>query len=168
MCKKKHPITGFENCHLHTDYSLLDGTGMVTEYATQAPKINQRFLCITDHGMMGAVPSQIKTCEEHGIHPIFGCEIYINPNQPEVAFGKKTADYIQNSERQVFLYLYPMWGTHSSDSFSLSYLQTSKGCQSYLLTVPFMVKFNINQENHHGKQSCHFFSLVENVRQSLA
>ena len=98
-----HPVTGFEHLHQHSDYSLLDGCGMVSEYAERATKINQKFLCITDHGMMGAVPGQIKVCEEHGIHPIFGCEIYINPNQPEVAFGKKTADYtgdLSESERK--------------------------------------------------------------------
>jgi hypothetical protein len=89
-----HHITGFENCHLHTDFSLLDGTGMVQEYATQAPKINQRFLCVTDHGMMGAVPSQIKACEEHGIHPIFGAELYVHPNQPEILPGQSMPDFV--------------------------------------------------------------------------
>jgi len=79
-----HEICGLENLHVHSDYSLLDGTGTVFEYAARAPKINQKFLCITDHGMMGAIPQQIKACEEHGISPIFGVELYVHPNQPEI------------------------------------------------------------------------------------
>jgi len=73
---------GFEHTHLHTDRSILDGFGMPEEYAERATKINQKYLCITDHGMMAAVPQQIKTCEEHGVCPIFGCEFYYQPDQP--------------------------------------------------------------------------------------
>ena len=91
-----HQVCGFEHLHLHTSFSLLDGCGNVSEYAEQAPKINQRFLCITDHGMMGAVPSQIKACEENGISPIMGCELYIHPNQPEIGIGMKMADYVSD------------------------------------------------------------------------
>ena len=79
----KHEVCGFEHLHLHTDFSLLDGFGKVEEYAARAPEINQQFLCVTDHGMLGAVPRQIKSCEENGIKPIFGCELYVNPMQPE-------------------------------------------------------------------------------------
>ena len=79
----KHEVCGFEHLHLHTDFSLLDGFGKVEEYAARAPEINQQFLCVTDHGMLGAVPRQIKSCEENGIMPIFGCELYVNPLQPE-------------------------------------------------------------------------------------
>lgn len=83
-------ITGFEHLHLHTDFSVLDGYGMVEEYALRAPQINQKFLTISDHGMLGAVPRQIKACEKacekHGkgaLSPIFAAELYVNPLQPE-------------------------------------------------------------------------------------
>lgn len=69
---------GFEHLHLHTDFSLLDGYGQVEEYADRAPQINQQFLCITDHGMMGAIPRQIRACEVVGIQPLFGIELYLN------------------------------------------------------------------------------------------
>lgn len=77
----KHEICGFEHLHLHTDFSLLDGFGTVEEYAKRIPEINQQHLCITDHGMMSAVPTQIRECEKHNIEPIFGCELYVNPLQ---------------------------------------------------------------------------------------
>ena len=87
-------IEGFEHLHLHTDFSLLDGYGMVEEYAKRAPEINQKFLCISDHGAMGAIPRQIRACEESGLSPIFACELYVNPLQPEVKLGEKTGpDY---------------------------------------------------------------------------
>lgn len=73
-------ICGFEHLHLHTDFSLLDGYGMVEEYAQRALQINQRFLTISDHGMLGAVPRQIKACEKacekrgkDALSPIFAC-----------------------------------------------------------------------------------------------
>lgn len=83
-------ITGFEHLHLHTDFSLLDGYGMVEEYAIRAPSINQKFLTVSDHGMMGVIPRQIKACdkinEKKGkdtLNPIFACELYVNHLQPE-------------------------------------------------------------------------------------
>lgn len=77
----KFQVTGFEHLHLHTDFSLLDGIGMVEEYSERASQINQKYLCITDHGMMGAVPRQIRATDKHNLTPIYGCELYCNPLQ---------------------------------------------------------------------------------------
>lgn len=96
---------GFENCHTHSDFSLLDGYGMVEEYAIRLPKINQRFMVITDHGMMAAIPRQIKACEENGLFPIFGCELYLNPLQPEIKSGEKSADFasdLVDEKKEIF------------------------------------------------------------------
>lgn len=77
---KTFEIVGFEHLHLHTDFSLLDGFGLVEEYAQRAPQINQKFLTVSDHGMLGAVPRQIKACErinekkgKDTLSPIFAC-----------------------------------------------------------------------------------------------
>lgn len=80
-------IEGFEHLHLHTDFSLLDGYGTVEEYAKRCKEINQRYLCVSDHGAMGVVPRQIRACENNGINPIFACELYVNPMQPELVGG---------------------------------------------------------------------------------
>src|SRR3989304_3686906 len=90
----KFEICGFENLHVHTDNSLLDGFAFVEEYAQRAPQINQRYLCITDHGMMAAVPSQIKECEANGIEPLFGNELYCNPLQRHFENDKEKTDFI--------------------------------------------------------------------------
>lgn len=70
----------------------MDGYQTCHEAAKRAKEINQNFLCVTDHGSMGAVPRQIQACEEHGREPIFGCELYVQPMQPELKPGEKMAD----------------------------------------------------------------------------
>jgi DNA polymerase III subunit alpha len=88
-------IVGFENLHLHSDFSLLDGYGQVEEYSARAKQINQQFLCVTDHGMMGAIPRQIRACEEHGLEPLHGIELYVNPRQPEINAGQTMSEYVK-------------------------------------------------------------------------
>ena len=68
----------------------MDGFGVVEEYALRAPSINQKFLTISDHGMLGAVPRQIKACDKINdkkgkdtLSPIFAVELYVNSLQPE-------------------------------------------------------------------------------------
>ena len=83
-------IVGFEHLHLHSDLSLLDGFGMAEEYALRAPTINQNFLTISDHGMLGVIPRQVRACEricdkrgKDALSPIFACELYCNSMQPD-------------------------------------------------------------------------------------
>lgn len=66
------------------------------EYSKRAKEINQRFLCVTDHGSMGAVPRQIQACEEHGVEPLFGCELYVQPLQPELKPGEKMTAHTES------------------------------------------------------------------------
>lgn len=91
-------ITGFEHLHLHSHFSLLDGYGLPDEYAQRAKQINQRFLTISDHGVMGAVPRQIKTCEDNKVSPIFACELYVNPLQPELKNGEQSSSFYKELE----------------------------------------------------------------------
>jgi DNA polymerase-3 subunit alpha len=92
----QHPVTGFEHLHRHSDFSLLDGFARVDEYAERMKEINQKYLCITDHGVMGAVPQQIAECERHKLFPLFGCELYVNPMQPKVANRNESAEFRKN------------------------------------------------------------------------
>ena len=88
-------VCGFEHLHLHSHFSLLDGFGKPEEYSERAKQINQQFLCITDHGVMGVIPSQIRACKEHGIHPIFGVELYVNDYQPAIDTPDKYTSYVK-------------------------------------------------------------------------
>ena len=96
----KHEITGFEHTHCHSDLSLLDGFGFVNEYAQRLPKINQRFLVLSEHGNMASVPQQISECEKHGLSPIFACELYIHQKQPFVPFGESTSDIVKDMDSE--------------------------------------------------------------------
>ena len=89
-------IVGFENCHVHSFYSLLDGVGdLYNEYAPHLKKINQQYLVITDHGSMASVPVLINACEKYNLFPIFGIEIYYHPNQPCVSQGETMQQYLK-------------------------------------------------------------------------
>lgn len=70
---KTPSVVGFEQLHNHTDFSTLDGYAQVEEYADRCTQINMDYLCVTDHGMMGVIPRQIRACEKVGIKSIFGC-----------------------------------------------------------------------------------------------
>jgi DNA polymerase-3 subunit alpha len=108
----KVEITGFEHLHLHSDFSVLDGFGSVEEYCVRAPQINQKFLTISDHGMMGAIPRQIRGCEKindkYGkdtLSPIFAVELYMNRLQPEMTEqdeGKKIYSNLTEEEQSEF------------------------------------------------------------------
>jgi DNA polymerase-3 subunit alpha len=70
----------------------LDGIGTVEEYSIRATQINQNFLTVSDHGMLGAIPRQIRACEKicdkfgkDKLSPIFACELYVNRLQPQTS-----------------------------------------------------------------------------------
>lgn len=70
----------FTHLHLHTEYSLLDGSGKIRELVLRAKELGMDSLAITDHGVMYGVIDFYKTCLIEDIKPIIGCEIYVAPN----------------------------------------------------------------------------------------
>ncbi len=70
----------FTHLHVHTEYSLLDGSGKIKEMVRQAKELGMDSLAITDHGVMYGVIDFYKTCLAEGIRPIIGCEVYVAPN----------------------------------------------------------------------------------------
>ncbi len=89
----KFEICGFENIHRHSDRSLQDGFSTVHEYAAYSKEANQKFLCITDHGVMGAVPQQISEAETFDLFPIYGCELYVSQMQPFTTKRSESAEF---------------------------------------------------------------------------
>ena len=72
-------MSEFVHLHLHTQYSLLDGANKITEVVARAADYKQPAIAMTDHGNMhGAVEFYVEA-EKHGIKPIIGCELYVNP-----------------------------------------------------------------------------------------
>ena len=67
----------FTHLHVHTEYSLLDGSGKIREMVAQAKALGCDSLAITDHGAMYGVIDFYRAAKEAGIKPIIGCEIYV-------------------------------------------------------------------------------------------
>lgn len=67
----------FVHLHLHTEYSLLDGSGKVKNMVKKAGELGMKALAITDHGAMYGCVDFYKECKKAGIKPIIGCEIYV-------------------------------------------------------------------------------------------
>ena len=70
----------FTHLHVHTEYSLLDGSGKIKEMVLRTKELGMDSLAITDHGVMYGVIDFYKTCMAEGIKPIIGCEVYVAPN----------------------------------------------------------------------------------------
>ena len=70
----------FTHLHLHTEYSLLDGSGKIKEMVLRAKELGMDSIAITDHGVMYGVIDFYKACLAEGIKPIIGCEVYVAPN----------------------------------------------------------------------------------------
>lgn len=70
----------FTHLHVHTQYSLLDGSAKISELVPRAKELGMDALAITDHGAMYGVIEFYKTCKSHGIKPIIGCEVYVAPD----------------------------------------------------------------------------------------
>ena len=70
---------GFTHLHVHTEYSLLDGSGKIGEMVKRAKELGMKHLAITDHGVMYGVINFYKSCRDEGINPVIGCEVYVAP-----------------------------------------------------------------------------------------
>ena len=69
----------FTHLHVHTEYSLLDGSSKIGEITKRAKELGMDSLAITDHGVMYGVIDFYKAAKEAGIKPILGCEVYVAP-----------------------------------------------------------------------------------------
>nr|MCR5691048.1 PHP domain-containing protein [Eubacterium sp.] len=69
----------FTHLHVHTEYSLLDGSSKISEIVKRAKELGMDSLAITDHGVMYGVIDFYRAAREVGIKPIIGCEIYVAP-----------------------------------------------------------------------------------------
>ncbi|HBD65629.1 MAG TPA: DNA polymerase III subunit alpha [Eubacterium sp.] len=69
----------FTHLHVHTEYSLLDGSSKIKEITKRAAELGMDSLAITDHGVMYGVIDFYKAAKEAGIKPVLGCEVYVAP-----------------------------------------------------------------------------------------
>ena len=69
----------FTHLHVHTEYSLLDGSSKIKELPARAKELGMDSLAITDHGVMYGVIDFYRACKAAEIKPIIGCEVYVAP-----------------------------------------------------------------------------------------
>ena len=89
----------FTHLHVHTEYSLLDGSNKIKEYVKRLKDLGMNAGAITDHGVMYGVIDFYKACRDAGINPVIGCEVYVSPGS---RFEKEAA---QTDDRYYHLVL---------------------------------------------------------------
>lgn len=82
----------FTHLHLHTGYSLLDGSSKIPELVRRVKELGMDACAITDHGVMYGVIEFYKTCKAEGIKPIIGCEVYVAPGSRFEKGKEKSAE----------------------------------------------------------------------------
>ena len=83
----------FTHLHVHTEYSLLDGSNKIKEYVARVKELGMDSAAITDHGVMFGVIDFYRAAKEAGINPILGCEVYVAPGSRfDREIGKGTSD----------------------------------------------------------------------------
>ena len=78
----------FTHLHVHTEYSLLDGSNKIKEYVARVKELGMDSAAITDHGVMFGVIDFYREAKAAGINPVLGCEVYVAPNS---RFDKETS-----------------------------------------------------------------------------
>ena len=82
----------FTHLHLHTGYSLLDGSSKIPELVRRVKELGMDACAITDHGVMYGVIEFYKACKAEGIKPIIGCEVYVAPGSRFEKGKEKSAE----------------------------------------------------------------------------
>ncbi len=81
----------FVHLHVHSEYSLLDGSSRVKKLPKKAKELGMNSIALTDHGVMFGIIDFYKACKAEGIKPILGCEIYVAPRSLTQKEGKQDA-----------------------------------------------------------------------------
>ncbi|OOM81213.1 DNA polymerase III subunit alpha [Clostridium sp. BL-8] len=74
----------FVHLHLHTEYSLLDGSGKIGNLMKRAKELGMKSIAITDHGVLYGLVDFYKAAKENDIKPILGCEVYVVPKSRHI------------------------------------------------------------------------------------
>ncbi len=68
----------FVHLHCHTDYSLLDGACDIKKLMKVAKRQKMPAIAMTDHGNLFGAVEFYSEANNHGIHPVIGCEVYVS------------------------------------------------------------------------------------------
>ena len=82
----------FTHLHVHTEFSLLDGSNKIKEYVSRVKELGMTSAAITDHGVMYGVIDFYRAAKAAGIKPILGCEVYVAPGSRHDKTGTSSDD----------------------------------------------------------------------------
>ena len=71
----------FVHLHVHTQYSLLDGTIRIEDLLKRAKEYQMPAVAMTDHGNVFGAIDFYQQAYRHGIKPIIGSEMYVAPGR---------------------------------------------------------------------------------------
>ncbi len=78
----------FVHLHVHTEYSLLDGANTCASLAKTTKEMGMNSCAITDHGVMFGCVEFYNKCNDAGVKPILGCEVYVDERGHRCRDGK--------------------------------------------------------------------------------
>ena len=70
-------MSNFCHLHVHTEFSVLDGTGTAKEWGEKTKNLGQEYLACTDHGNIDGLITFQTNIRKAGLKPILGCELYV-------------------------------------------------------------------------------------------
>ena len=100
----------FAHLHLHTEYSLLDGACRIKKLPALIKELGMDACAITDHGVLYGVVDFYTACQDSGVHPVIGCEMYLCPNMDEKVYANREYSHLillceNNTGYQNLMYL---------------------------------------------------------------
>jgi len=126
--------------HLHTFHSILDGCGSIDNYVKLAKEYGHPAMGITDHGTMSGTFEFSQKCNEAGIKPLIGSEIYINDN-----IGKMEAQKLEGKNSHLVVYAMNQKGYENLNH--LLYLSFSEGFyRRPRITSEQLFKYNFDDQ----------------------
>ena len=151
----------FTHLHVHTEYSLLDGSNKIKECVTRVKELGMDSVAITDHGVMFGVIDFYRAAKEEGIKPIIGCEVYVAPNSRHDRSRVGTVAYyhlvlLAKNETEYYLYVKGV----------LQY--ENKDYENAVATLEKVVAKggNLTAEAYSKMGDCYFFPAQELVEQN--
>jgi DNA polymerase-3 subunit alpha len=166
MAEKKEKLT-YCSLHSHTSFSFLDACSQIDKLAKKAKEINMPSLAISDHGNTHGLSIFYRTCKEHDVKPILGCEFYFtHDHEKKDKKSRHLTILCMNNEGLSNLYKLTTFanipiGQHEHAGFfyrpRISWKQLevlSKGliCLTGCINSPINHEFGFNEDYEVGKE----------------
>ena len=136
----------FTHLHVHTEYSLLDGSSKISEIVQQAKKLGMDSLAITDHGVMYGVIDFYRAAREAGINPVIGCEVYVAPGS---RFDRETGTHREDGRENESRYHHLVLLAENNKGYANLTKIVSRGFTEGFYYKP-RVDYEVLEEFHEG------------------